>query len=407
MILGAVFTSLVCCNTTKQAEQLNQVPIKAEEMSTIYSSPTQSFEYKQAADAILRSTNAGSSTFQQGSSNPAANGLLAMDYGAAYPQAIFNIAGVQPDPNNREFWYRTRSYFNYYTTPDSSSFTTSRGIVSFRDVDGKALVTIYQYYGKFYYVTFDVDGNVVTKERLIAETTLANSGYDDTTGYFTVDIRILLSADSGFIQIYNSQGALMGEVLGAITADSRQVHDAVMLESSGASQSYRWFSIFAILATSSTMGMVVAPLLPKDDGALQEQAEGNYTKINTYNHLPSSSGTDAVVKVNVGADKKYVTFLTPTPADIGVPANYTVEAVAIAGKYSARGSGEGGLEVSHVIKFTDSTETFSKLTDLPIFKNLDKALTNQARVTIHNVNPKTSVSWTMGDLAKLEIGFKV
>lgn len=171
-------------------------------------------------------------------------------------------------PQQQRVWYRTRSYFNYYTTHDSNSFTTSRGIVSFRDVDGKALVTIYQYYGKFYYVTFDVDGNVVTQERLIAETTRV-PGYDDTTGYFT-DIRILLSADSGFIQIYNSQGALIGEVLGAITADSRQVHDAVMLESSGASQSYSWFSIFAILATSSTMGMVVAPLLPM----IQEQAGG-------------------------------------------------------------------------------------------------------------------------------------
>lgn len=81
MILGAVFTSLVCCNTTKQDEQLNQVPIRAEAESTIYSSPTQSFEYKQAADAILRSANAGSSTFYQGRSNPAANGLLARGLG--------------------------------------------------------------------------------------------------------------------------------------------------------------------------------------------------------------------------------------------------------------------------------------------------------------------------------------
>ena len=406
MILAAVFTAINCANYTKPTERMAAGPAGSTVETTPYATPAANFVYKLAADGKLRKSDktVAPTAVPEGSQAPNWTGLPYFDRGYKHQVGVFNIAGVQPDANNTAFWIRQRFFSNFYTamTLENQCAITST-LFALRDSTGQSLCEVYIYSNEVYITLFNAD-----KSAPAAKLVTTNCGYDSVTRYMDLDFRIKLDSVAGFVQVYNSTGVLIGEYLGATVADARQVQDVVLGNACGSSACYGyWNPMFTIVATTPTFSMVVAPLIPKAAGSKQEQDSGLYSAISKFYLGPEGLPAAAPMPVTLGAAEKSVTLKTPTAADIGVPANYVVEAVGVAGVYSATSSKGDGIQIKQSLMFAGDSTVYSKQTDIPIYPNYNRRTQFQGAVSLFNLNPKTSAAWTMADVDSMEIGFTV
>ena len=408
MILAAVFTSINCANYTKPTERAAAGPSAGYIDTSPYAVPAVNFTYRWAADGKLRKPDQTVSELPApgSSTTPPWEGLPKYYNGYKQQAGVFNIAGVQTDALNRTFWLRQRMFSNYYNTmllDSSNKLYTS--LCAFRDANGQSLVDIYVHSNKVYITIFNADKSRQTA-KVVATLTEANCGYDVATRYLDLDLRINLDSVAGYVQVYNAAGALVGEYLGATVADTRAVQDVVLHNAAGSScTSGYWNPMFSIVATTTTFGMVVVPMIPKAAGSKQEQDSGAYSAISKFYLGPEGLPASAPVPVTLTSTEKSVTLKTPTTAELAIPANYVVEAVGVAGVYSAVSSKGDGIPIKQSLMFSGDSTVYSKQTDIPIYPNYNRRTQFQAAVSLFNTNPKTSAAWTLADLDAVEIGF--
>ena len=233
--------------------------------------------------------------------------------------------------------------------------------------------------------------------------TITPLGYGcDAYGNNAIDFRIYLDNVAGYVQAYNTASTLIGEFLGQTCTSAGR--ECVGLGLPRLFQRSANFSCaYALLSTTCTFGMYVLPLLAKSAGTVNNALAGDYTNfttLRTTSTIPTPLKLEAAAGETKQFDAKYTSM-----ADIGLPANFKLDALAVKLLTIAE-SPAGGTVTPKIVVSLNGTQFHT--VDAPVVANVDLTLGKyQTKSALFNLNPATSAAWQVTDLANLYVGFKL
>lgn len=232
-------------------------------------------------------------------------------------------------------------------------------------------------------------------------------------GTVTLDIRVSLDQEVGFIQAYKSDGTRALEFIGKTTSTLKPTHINInnFLQGYYHDNAAPYYSIclYAIAADEPTFGMVVAGLFPKAEGGLQDQIAGTNGSA-LYGRLQFPEFINPVnLKPDAAGVTKQYTLIPENLTDMGMPDNYTVKALKLHSVYDALSTDNVQLPTATLLRFKSDATLYSYPTPRPIQPNIPAVTTNayQHAGVLLNKNPKTGLPWTAADIADIEYGFSV
>lgn len=325
--------------------------------------------------------------------------------GTSPARELISLAQI---PTQREFWLRlgALSIDNAWTA-SSDSFAES-SIIDFRDNSNRVTAAI----------TLQAASNTVTVKLIIYNpatsavvttstvATFNQSGFPkDSYGNYALDIRIYFDEVAGYVQAYNTAAALLGEVLG------RTLYNSSLPVIAGLAYPVPFVEYdkntqigFIILSTTTTFGMYALPLLTKAAGIHSDMLTGSYTALTehkTFETLATPIKLEASTGQTKCADFKYTSM-----ADIGLPANYVIDAVALKGLFTAINA--SGNNVTAKLTLSTDGLTFYDVGLAPIAPNLDLSTgLFQTKSALLTTNPANGNAWAVSDFANFYAGIKL
>ena len=150
--------------------------------------------------------------------------------------------------------------------------------------------------------------------------------------------------------------------------------------------------------------MYALPLLTKAAGIHSDMLTGSYTALTEHKTFETLA---TPIKLEASAGQtKYADFKYTSMSDIGLPANYIIDAVALNGLFTAVNA--SGNNVTAKLTLSTDGGTFYDVGVAPIAPNLTLASgIYQVKSTVLNTNPASGNAWAVSDFANFYAGIKL
>lgn len=334
------------------------------------------------------------------------NGTRTVNYMQTQPSAR-DLVSLISVPAAKEFWLRMGALSIDSTWTASTDSISTRTIAEFIGADGKVISDIKLGVSSntvtVTYNVYDASGTVVLSSTVAttAQTTFPKDSY----GNYAIDIRVFLDSVAGYVQVYNTSATLLGEVLG------RTLFDTTMPVTVGMACPFPFVEpdmraqvAYTILSTTQTFGMYALPLLTKEAGIHSDMLSGDYNNF-TEHKTATLPATPIKLEASTGQSKA-VDFKYNSLTDIGLPANFTLDAVVLKGLFTAVNT-DGSIVPTKLTLSTDGV-TFTNVATANIVPNLELASgLYQVKSALLTTNPVTSTAWSVSDLNNFYAGFKL
>lgn len=334
------------------------------------------------------------------------NGTRTTNYMQTQPDAR-DLVSLTAVPAAKEFWLRMGALSIESTWTASTDSIGTKTIAEFIGADGKVISAIKLGVSSnvvtITYNVYDATGTVVVTSTVA--TTPQTAYPKDSYGNYAIDIRVLLDSVAGYVQVYNTSAALLGEVLG------RTLFDTTMPVTVGLACPFPFVEpdmraqvAYTILSTTQTFGMYALPLLTKAAGIHSDMLSGDYNNF-TEHKTTALPATPIKLEASTGQSKA-VDFKYNSLADIGLPANFTLDAVVLKGLFTAVNT-DGSVVPTKLTLSTDGV-TFTNVATANVVPNLELASgLYQTKSVLLTTNPVTSTAWSVSDLNNFYAGFKL
>ena len=319
-----------------------------------------------------------------------------------------DLVSLSQVPTQKEFWVRLGALSIDSAWAASTDSISEYPIIDFRDSSNRVITAI----------TIEASSNVVTLRlkiynpataALVTTSTIATfsqTGFPkDSYGNYAVDIRVYFDEVAGYVQAYNTAAALVGEVLGRTLYDSTLpaivglVYPSPFIEPDMRAQIG-----YIILSTTTTFGMYALPLLAKEAGVHSDMIAGSYEALTEHKTFDTLA-TPIKLEASSG-QTKYADFKYTSMADIGLPANYVIDAVALKGLFTAINA--SGNSVTAKLTLSTDGSTFHEVGIAPVAPNLAlSAGIFQTKSALLTTNPASGAAWSVNDFANFYAGIKL
>lgn len=254
----------------------------------------------------------------------------------------------------------------------------------------------------FYWEVLDATTQQVLVSKLVA--TISTSSYPADSDYNqAIDFRILLDTVGGYVQAYNTAGQLIAETLGTTCTAEPRAYISLGYPRSFSSGISGYSLCYTIVSTTTTFGMLAIPLLAKSAGTKNDALAGDYTQFQQW-YTIATIPTPLKLEAAVG-ETKQVDFKFNSLSDIGMPANYRLDAVMLRALNTAI-SADGTTVPAKITMSLDGVTFFD--TAAPVVPNIELAGGKyQTKSVLYNTNPVTASAWQPSDIANLYVGMKL